>query len=409
MTEKRERGSSSRIEDDYPAGLYPRRGEYRPPEYIAYMERAAAALKTVRIIAYSGMVAFIILAAYGFFLIYQLTTDAHRMTEHMGSMRGTMSRMQGSMVAMDSSMKNMDPMLVYLYGMNQQLASMTRQVTAVNHSVQNIANSVSLIQHSARNLDRSFGPMMGMFNSPMSMMPFFGGGGNRGYQGSPPAVTPPVFLPPADVIAPTPPALPPPSVLRGAIDAQKQAALQASQPQFRVPQQQYRQQFLQQQYPQRQQYPQQQAPQWQHYPQQQAPQWPYPPQAVPPQFQQRQFAPQPFGQAPLPGGAIPQAPNAGWQPQFGPGFSPQPYWARPMFVPHPQPPVLQQPRSLPPQAYPQFGQAPAGQPGRQNVPPAASQPGNPSAAQPAAAQNPASGPLRLSPLISMFGPDPARH
>jgi hypothetical protein len=387
MTEKRERGSSSRIEDDYPAGLYPRRGEYRPPEYIAYMERAAAALKTVRIIAYSGMVAFIILAAYGFFLIYQLTTDAHRMTEHMGSMRGTMTHMQGSMDNMDSSMKNMDPMVIYLYGMNQQLASMTRQVTAMNHSVQNMANSVSLIQHSARNLDRSFGPMMGMANSPMSMMPFFGGGGNRGYQGSPPAVTPPVFLPPAEVISPTPPPLPPPSVLRGALEAQRQISPQPAQPQY-----------PQQQYPQRQQYPQQQAPQWRQ-----------PQQAVPPQFQQRQFIPQPFGQAPLPGGAIPQAANPARPPQFAPGFSPQPYWARPMFAPYPQPSVLQQPRSLPPQAYPRFGQTPAGQPGRQNVPPAASQPGNPSAAQPAAAQNPASGPLRLSPLISMLGPDPARH
>lgn len=172
MAEKRDR-SATRIEDDYPAGLYPHRGDYRPPEYVAYMERAAAALKTVRIIAYSGMVAFVILAAYGFFLIYQLTTDAHRMTTHMGQMNWTMGNMRDSMSNMEASMQNLDPMV--------------RHMANMDASTQHMAGTVSLIQHSARNLDRSFGPMMGNFNN---MMPFMGGG-QRGYQGSPPAAMPP--------------------------------------------------------------------------------------------------------------------------------------------------------------------------------------------------------------------------
>lgn len=172
MTEKRDR-SATRIEDDYPAGLYPHRGEYRPPEYIVYMERAAAALKTVRIIAYSGMVAFVILAAYGFFLIYQLTTDAHRMTLHMDQMRDTMMGMRTSMSNMEGSMQNLTPMEMHMANMDA--------------STQHMAGTVSLIQHSARNLDRSFGPMMGTMNN---FMPFMGGG-NRGYQGAPPYSPPP--------------------------------------------------------------------------------------------------------------------------------------------------------------------------------------------------------------------------
>ena len=172
MTEKRDR-SATRIEDDYPAGLYPHRGEYKPPEYVVYMERAAAALKTVRIIAYSGMVAFVILAAYGFFLIYQLTTDAHRMTQHMDEMRSTMVGMRSSMTNMDNSMQLMDPMVKHMANMDA--------------TTQHMAGTVSLIQHSARNLDRSFGPMMGNMNN---FMPFMGGG-NRGYQGAPPYSPPP--------------------------------------------------------------------------------------------------------------------------------------------------------------------------------------------------------------------------
>ena len=39
------------------------RGEvYRPPEYLEYLEKAAAALKTVRMIVYAGMTSFVILA-----------------------------------------------------------------------------------------------------------------------------------------------------------------------------------------------------------------------------------------------------------------------------------------------------------------------------------------------------------
>lgn len=161
--------SATRIQDDYVAGLFPHRDEYRPPEYVVYMERAAAALKTVRIVAYSGMVAFVILAAYGFFLIYQLTSDAHRMTVHMGTMSNTMTGMRGSMVNMESSMSEMQ----------QHMANM-------DASVQHMAGTVSLIQHSTRNLDRNISPMMGS----MSSLPFMGGG-NRGYQGAPPYSPPP--------------------------------------------------------------------------------------------------------------------------------------------------------------------------------------------------------------------------
>lgn len=170
--------SATRIEDDYPAGLYPHRGEYRPPEYIVYMERAAAALKTVRIVAYSGMVAFVILAAYGFFLIYQLTSDAHRMTIHMDRMSQTMAGMRGTMARMDTSMLNMDPM--------------ARHIANMDTSTQHMANTVGLIQHSTRNLDRSIGPAMGMMNN---WVPFMGG--QRGYQGSPPPAPalPPLAVP----------------------------------------------------------------------------------------------------------------------------------------------------------------------------------------------------------------------
>jgi hypothetical protein len=84
-----------------------------------------------------------------------------------------MSNMRDSMSNMELAMQNLDPM--------------ARNMANMDATTQHMAGTVALIQHSARSLDRSFGPMMGNFNR---FMPFMGGG-QRGYQGSPPPASPP--------------------------------------------------------------------------------------------------------------------------------------------------------------------------------------------------------------------------
>lgn len=167
---------SGPFKHDYAAQVYPE--HYRPPEYLEYLERAAAAIKTVRIIAYFTMAGFILLAAYGFFLIYQLTSDVHRMvdqsvrmTEQMQSMSRIMSNMHESISDMRGTMGEMRGTITE---MNQTIGTMS---TSLSH----MGNTVTLMQHSARNLDQSIGPVMGAMNNWMP----FGWGGNN-YGGSPP-------------------------------------------------------------------------------------------------------------------------------------------------------------------------------------------------------------------------------
>jgi hypothetical protein len=163
---------------DYPAQVYPE--DYRPPEYLAYLERAAAGLRTVRLIVYAGMSGFLLLSAYGFFLIYQLTTDTHRMveqttrmTEQMQSMTRIMSNMHESIGDMRTAMGDMRGSMINLDHSVTQMSSTMGQMT----------NTVALIQHSARNLDQSIGPAAGMMNG---FMPFFG----NTYRGAPPYAPP---------------------------------------------------------------------------------------------------------------------------------------------------------------------------------------------------------------------------
>lgn len=155
------------------------RGEvYRPPEYLEYLEKAAAALKTVRMIVYAGMTSFVILAVYGFVLIYQLTRDVHLavaqtevMTQQMQAMARIMANMHESVAGMQGDIGAIKANFVTVNG----------AVAEMSASVARMAEAVTLMQHSASNIDQSVSPMMGTVNR---FMPFSGTSGP--YHGAPP-------------------------------------------------------------------------------------------------------------------------------------------------------------------------------------------------------------------------------
>lgn len=168
------------IKRDYAAQVYPE--NYRPPEYLEYLERAAAAIKTVRIIVYAGMGSFVLLAAYGFFLIYQLTTDTHRMVEQSVRMTEQMQSMSRIMNNMHESISDMRTTMGEMRG---TITEMNQTIGVMSNNLAQMGNTVALMQHSARNLDQSIGPVMGAMNNWMP----FGAGGNN-YRGAPPYAPP---------------------------------------------------------------------------------------------------------------------------------------------------------------------------------------------------------------------------
>lgn len=149
---------------------------YRPPEYLQYLEQATHAIKAVRLIVYAGMASFVLLAAYGFYLIYQLTTDLHRAVEQTALMTQQMQAMTRIMTNMDTSMSRIDG----------TVGNMRGDVALLGNEISQLGNTVALMQHSAANLDRSIGPTMGTINS---MNPFSWLG--TGY-GAPPPYAPPM-------------------------------------------------------------------------------------------------------------------------------------------------------------------------------------------------------------------------
>lgn len=97
-------------------------------------------------IVYPALFAFIILAAYGFFLIYSLTTDISRVADDMSKITLTMERVAVNMDAMtknmvvmtqtvDSQSASMKEMVYHIRGMNMSMNQMRYDMSIMNNSV----------------------------------------------------------------------------------------------------------------------------------------------------------------------------------------------------------------------------------------------------------------------------------
>lgn len=105
----------------------------------AFMESA----RRWEMIVYPSLFAFIVLAAYGFFLIYSLTTDISRVANDMNKITVTMEKIATNMDAMtknmvvmtqtvDSQSASMKEMTYHIRGMNMSMNRMRYDMTNVS-------------------------------------------------------------------------------------------------------------------------------------------------------------------------------------------------------------------------------------------------------------------------------------
>lgn len=105
----------------------------------AFMESA----RRWEMIVYPSLFAFIILAAYGFFLIYSLTKDVHLVVEDMHKVSASMERVVVNMDAVsrnmivmtqtvDSQSASMKEMVYHMRGMNMSMNQMRYDMSNVS-------------------------------------------------------------------------------------------------------------------------------------------------------------------------------------------------------------------------------------------------------------------------------------
>lgn len=94
----------------------------------------SASARRWELIVYPSLVAFIILAAYGFYLIYSLTKDVHMVSGNMGAITESMDNVA---LNMSNVAVRMDSISAHMVSINE---GMDRQVEASNRMVQYMQN-----------------------------------------------------------------------------------------------------------------------------------------------------------------------------------------------------------------------------------------------------------------------------
>lgn len=130
------------------------------------------------LIIYPSLFAFVILAAYGFFLIYRLAGDVHylaisvdshmsvmsanmqNVSENMGRLTTNVRSMTVNMDSMEKKMRTLEPILADMDSIDKSIKSMTNSTHAMTVNTRNM-------QYDMSRLNRNVGRPMSFMNSFM--------------------------------------------------------------------------------------------------------------------------------------------------------------------------------------------------------------------------------------------------
>ncbi len=127
--------------------------------------------KRMQMLVYPAMVAFFILSAFGFFLIYSLTSDVNRMAdtivhmsksvdENMTSISGTMNHMSGTMDTLGVSTENM----------SNNVGKMTATTNEMSGAISGMKPAIYDMAASTNNMQRDFWSLNKNISTPLSFM-----------------------------------------------------------------------------------------------------------------------------------------------------------------------------------------------------------------------------------------------
>jgi hypothetical protein len=139
-----------------------------------FEKKADATTKRMKMLVYPAMVAFFILAAFGFYLIFSLTSDVRRMADtfvgmsgsietNMDSIAGTMGHMSGKM---DNLVESTD-------SMSSNVGNMTSSTNDIVNSMSGMRSATYDMAASTNNMQRDIWSMNKNISTPLSFMNSF--------------------------------------------------------------------------------------------------------------------------------------------------------------------------------------------------------------------------------------------
>lgn len=146
--------------------------------------------RTLQIIVYPSLVAFVVLAAYGFYLVQSLTTDVHRLTETIADMNATVDRNLNNISSdMGKMNQHITNMAVSTASMSQNITQMTDTTQGMGTDLRQMNVSTQNMAASTYNMQRDMWSMNKNVSKPFKAMGKFlpfGGSSTNPYVVSPP-------------------------------------------------------------------------------------------------------------------------------------------------------------------------------------------------------------------------------
>lgn len=132
-------------------------------------------------VIYPMMIAFIILAAYGFWLIYNVTKDMRNistnmivMTKAVVTMTNTinqkMNQIDHQMGAINIHMDKMNTNMSSVPQMSERIVDMTQAIYEMNNSVNNMSHSVYSMVYSTSSMSSNLGELNDNISAPLNSM-----------------------------------------------------------------------------------------------------------------------------------------------------------------------------------------------------------------------------------------------
>jgi len=150
-----------------PAGRYRECGECSAMILSDFAKSFDKSARRWELIVYPSLFAFIILAMYGFFLIYSLTQDIRTMASsidpkmgvNMGSLSNNISMLSNNMEVMSTHLEyisdNMETMSVDMQNMAENIENMTASINGMNNNVAGMNQNVATLTGNIKNMDKS--------------------------------------------------------------------------------------------------------------------------------------------------------------------------------------------------------------------------------------------------------------
>ncbi len=130
----------------------------------------SASARRWELIVYPSLFMFVILAAYGFYLIYSLTKDAHVMAEQMVTITSNMSNISRGMLTVSGEMGTV---ATEMRAMNTEVATASASTEQMVANMQAMNGSMAAMTGSIDHMRYSMAVMNNSVSRPMSFMNSF--------------------------------------------------------------------------------------------------------------------------------------------------------------------------------------------------------------------------------------------